>query len=189
MCADDSGRRRPYREAHETQPVDVELLKPPVPLTQQLDRGRPVSIVPRRSCGVPLPDGYLVTQMRRQSRKLAPAPPLTGKYISPDQTSQQPVKTNATEENAEAMPLKQHKRLPPPPTGDSLAAGAKQVGSASKRANRLSGPPPSRSSRLGVPVGWEAGISSIEERTEHGSSTEHGYGSEAHLLSGRTAER
>lgn len=124
---------------------------------------------------MPMADGYLVSTLRRQSQMAAPAStgrPRTGRYLSPNFTPQPTIAWNGAAQAAEAAAQQNATDFGPNDSGTNGSNGSASSAN-SKRANRKSGPPPSRSSRLGRPVGWEEVISPIEERTEYGSTAEH----------------
>ncbi|EJT51052.1 hypothetical protein A1Q1_07742 [Trichosporon asahii var. asahii CBS 2479] len=160
----------------------VEYLKPLAPVSKQPDGARPMSMGPRRaSGGMPMPDGYLVSTLRRQqqmsvgpkggqylSPNYSPQPTIGGQYLSPNYSPQPTIVWNGAAQAAEAA--KQKGNTDFGPGSNTSPSGSVR---SSKRGNRNSvGPPPSRSSRLGRPAGWDEVIAPIEEKTEYGSTAE-----------------
>lgn len=122
---------------------------------------------------MPMPDGYLVSTLRRQSQTSAPGPSSAGQYLSPNYTPQPTIVWNGAAQAAETAKQRQDTDFAPGPSLSPTPSVASSRSASSKREKRNSGPPPSRSSRLVRPAGWGEVISPIEERTESGSTAEH----------------
>ena len=139
-----------------------------------------MSMGPRRaSGGMPMPDGYLVSTLRRQQQMSIG--PSGGQYLSPNYSPQPTIAWNGAAQAAEAAKQREN-------TGFGPGSNTSPSGSvrSSKRGNPSSvGPPPSRSSRLGRPAGWDEVIAPIEERTEYGSMAEHS--AKGHAKGGQAA--
>lgn len=127
-----------------------------------------MSMGPRRaSGGMPMPDGYLVSTLRRQQQMSVG--PAGGQYLSPNYSPQPTIVWNGAAQAAQAAKQKENADFGP--GSNTSPSGSVR---SSKRGNRNSvGPPPSRSSRLGRPAGWDEVIAPIDEKTEYGSTAEH----------------
>lgn len=123
---------------------------------------------------MPMPDGYLVSTLRRQQQMSMG--PSGGQYLSPNYSPQPTIVWNGAAQAAEAAKQRDGNSDFGPNTSPQGSLRS------SKRNRNSVGPPPSRSSRLGRPAGWDEVIAPIEERTEYGSTAEHS--AKSHAKSG-----